>query len=434
MKKIIAASLLFLSSGFEASAQEWLTLSRAMEEALKNNFFINIARNDSSVAANDNSWGNAGALPTVDASAGISTAINNTEQRFNNGNVINQDGATTDNLNAAVRLNWTLFDGMRMFAVKSRLNANQEMVAWQLKSEIENTLSELITAYFNVVRLQQSLRVIEETIRLNDERVEIAKTRFEVGSASKLDYLQARVDRDARMSEMLRLRNELQDAVATVNLLSGFTEFREFYASDSITFGYMPQLNDIYNTFPFANAEMQMGRSQIKISEQQIHEYRAWRYPWLSANAGYSYSRNENEVGFSLFNRNQGLQAGLTLSWNLFNGFNTGRQIKNAKIQRSTSALMLDATRASISQQIAVAYRKYESDKAIVILEESGLAFARENADISLEAYRLGSISGIQLREAQNSYELALNRLIDARYQAKLSETGLMKLNGDLIR
>lgn len=434
MKNLLSALLILLVSAPAAQAQQWLTLSRAMEETLKNNFFINIVRNDSSVAANNNTWGNAGALPSLDVSAGISTAVNKTEQRFNNGNEIKQDGASTDNINAAVRLNWTLFDGMRMFAAKSRLAAGQEMAGWQLKAEMENKISELIAAYFNVVRLQQSLRVIEETIQINDERVGIAKARFEVGAASKLDYLQAKVDRDARMSEMLRLRNELQEAVASVNLLSGITEFREFYASDSITLEYQPQLNDIYNTFPSKNAEMQIGKSQIKINDKLISEYRSWRYPWLSANAGYSYSRNENEVGFSLFNSNQGLQAGLTLSWNLFNGLNTGRQIKNAKIQYSSANLLLDAARASISQQIAVAFRKYESDRAIVILEESGLSFARENADISLEAYRLGSISGIQLREAQNSYEMALNRLIDARYQAKLSETSLMKLNGDLIR
>ena len=236
------------------------------------------------------------------------------------------------------------------------------------------------------------------------------------------------------MSEMLRLRNELQNAVATVNLLSGFTEFREFYASDSITFQYQPQLNEIYSSFPSRNAEMLTAGSNVRIREKLVDEYRAWRYPWLTANVGYSYSRNENEAGFSLFSQNQGMLAGLTLSWNLFNGFNTGRQIKNALIQKSSASLMLDATRSAISQQIAVAYRKYEADKAIVILEESGLSFARENADISLEAYRLGSISGIQLREAQISYESALNRLIDARYQAKLSETLLMKLNGDLVR
>jgi outer membrane protein len=434
MKKLLTAFLILLASALSAQAQEWLTLSRAMEETLKNNFFINIVRNDSSIAAGNNTWGNAGALPSLDATAGISTAINKTEQRFNNGNEINQDNASTDNINAAVRLNWTLFDGMRMFAAKSRLSAEEKMAGWQLKSEMENKVSELITAYFNVVRLQQSLKVIEETIRINDERVEIAKARFEVGSASKLDYLQAKVDRDARMSEMLRIRNELQDAVAAVNFLSGITEFREFYASDSITLEYQPQLNDIYSSFPTKNAEMQIGKFQTEINRELISEYRSWRYPWLSANAGYSYSRNENEVGFSLFNSNRGLQAGLTLSWNLFNGWNTGRQVKNAKIQFSTANLLLNAARASISQQIAVAYRKYESERAIVILEETGLSFARENAEISLEAYRLGSISGIQLREAQNSYEMAFKRLIDARYQAKLSETNLMKLNGDLIR
>ena len=65
---------------------------------------------------------------------------------------------------------------------------------------------------------------------------------------------------------------------------------------------------------------------------------------------------------------------------------------------------------------------------------KSNLVFARENVTIALEAYLLGSISGLQLTEAQNSLEESYSRLIDARYMVKLSETALMKLNGDLMK
>lgn len=435
LKSVFLSLLMLTASGTGTLlAQESLTLSAAIERTLKNNFFISISRNDSLISDNNNTIGNAGFLPTLDATAGVSTSVNNTEQEYSNGSTVKRDGAGTDNINAALRLNWTLFDGMRMFAAKSRLAAAEENAGYRLKNQIENVVSDLILAYFDVVRLQQAVRVMEETIRINDERVRIAQARFETGAASKLDFLQARVDRDARLSELMRMKNQLDESISTVNRLMGSGEFTPFTASDSISFTYRPDLSELTKSVNNRNSEILSQQSQFEMNRSLVNEYKASRFPWLNANVSYSYGRTENEVGFALLNQNQGLSAGLTLTWNLFGGFNTSREVKNAKLNVSTANLLLSEAKARISQQLAVAFRKYESDQAIVELEQGNLQYARENADVSLEAFRIGSISGIQLREAQNSYEQALLRLIEARYQAKISETVLMKLNGDLVR
>jgi outer membrane protein TolC len=182
------------------------------------------------------------------------------------------------------------------------------------------------------------------------------------------------------------------------------------------------------------NLKINLDFKSAELSGDMINEIRAMRYPWLYANVKYNFNKTENEAGFSLLNQNQGLNAGLTLSWNVFNGFNTGRQVKNAKINYQSSQLILEDTRSKIQTDLYIAFKKFESEKAILQLEESNLVFAKENVIVSLEAYRLGSISGIQLTEAQNSLEASYSRLIDARYMVKISETALMKLNGDLVK
>ena len=429
----IVVSLFFITN-HTAHAQENLTLSTSIELALKHNFFINIARNDEQIAKNDNTIGNAGFLPVVDVVAGISTANNNTEQEYSNGTTVKQDGAKTDNINAAARLNWTLFDGMRMFAAKSRLAVNEEAAAIKLKIEIENVVADVINTYFNVVKLQEEIRVLEETIKIYDDRMRIAETRFQIGSASKLDFLQAGVDRNAKLSEIMRQRINLEEANANLNRLMGRNEFQTFNATDSIIIDYNPVLIELQKSIVTNNSEINLGIKNTELSHHIINEYRALRYPWLNANVNYNFNRTENEVGFSLLTKNQGLSAGLTLTWNIFNGFNTGRQVQNAKLNYESTQLLLSDTRAKIAYELYVAFRKYESDREILTLEESNLESAMENVNVALEAYRLGSISGLQLKEAQNSYEEAYTRLLDSRYQAKLSETTLMRLNGDLVK
>jgi outer membrane protein len=54
--------------------------------------------------------------------------------------------------------------------------------------------------------------------------------------------------------------------------------------------------------------------------------------------------------------------------------------------------------------------------------------------NIALETFKRGVSTFIELRTAQQSLEEAYTRVINARYNAKLAETELLKLNGSLLR
>lgn len=424
--------LMVLSSGI--SAQETLSLSLAIENTLKNNFFISTVRIDEQIAKNNNTLGNAGFLPSLDLSAGISTTTNNTEQEYSNSEIIKQKGVQTDNLNAGARLNWTLFDGLRMFAAKSRLNQEEEASGLYLKVEIENTVEQVIGIYFNAVRILQQIKVLEENIKIYEDRELIAKTRFDIGSASRLEFLQAKVDRNEKLSEILSLKQEYNTSIADLNRLMGKTEIAEHNLSDSVTINYSPTYEELRKTVLNNNSEINLSSKYAGISESTVREIQSQRFPQLHLNINYNFSRIENEAGFTLLNDNRGLTTGLLLSWNLFNGFNTAREIKNAKLNLQTTQMILADTRSKIDRDLFVAFKRFQSEKEILRLEESNLEFARENVTVALEAYRLGSISGLQLKEAQNSYESSFSRLAEARYRTKLSETELMRLNGDLVK
>lgn len=431
---LIFGLLFLILSGFTAIAQEPLSLSASIENAIKNNYSIQISRNDSTIAANNNSSGNAGMLPSVDVTAGITKAVVNTNQEYSNGNIVKQSGANSDGINAGAHLNWVLFDGLKMFAAKSRLNAEADYYGVQLKIEIENTVAGVMENYFRAVSLLQDIRVLDSAIAIFDERVRIAELRFEVGSGSKLDLLQSQTDRNARKSLRLQQLLSYNNALASLNRLMGKNDFVSWRLTDSIVVSYKPTLDDLKKTVPLNNFELQAVKKQEETFKYRVDEVRALRYPLLNLNVDYNYSRTENEVGFALLNQNQGLYSGLTLSWNLFNGWNTNRQIKNAKLSLISASLLLSDTRLKIDQQLYVAFYQYEAEQEILELETQNAAVATENIKIALESFRLGSISGLQLKDAQNSYEAAMSRLISSKLQAKLSEITLMRLNGELVK
>jgi len=415
-------------------AQDTLSLSNAIETALKNNYSVIIVRNEEEAVKNNNTIGNAGFLPSVDLYGRASVADNNTKQKYSSGSEVNTSGARTEAMNAYAQLTWTLFDGLKMFATKSRLDAEETISILNTRNAIENTVVEVMQAYYGIVRSSQQISVYNEAISLYEERVKIAEARFNIGSASRLELLQARVDLNARKSALLSEKNNFETLKSELNRLMGRDILTPLNVSDSMTVKYMPSITELKTTVLKENSEIKIAENNIDVYRYSVKEFQSLRYPQLNFDIAYNFTRTENEVGFALFNRNQGMNAGLTLTWNLFNGFNTTRQINNSKIFLRNSALQLTDIRSKVETALFSSYREFESAIEILKLEEENYVVAKENMEVSMEAFKIGSISGIQMKDAQNSYEESFFRLIDARYRAKTAETQLMKLNGDLVK
>lgn len=416
------------------AAQEPLTLSQALDRAVRHNHALRIARNDSAAAASANSFGNAGMLPTIEASAGVTTTRTDLDQTDASGSLTSRVDVESRATTAGVRATWTLFDGGRMFLAKGRLDAEQAVANHRLRSALEGTIASTIAAYFDVVRLQQSVRVLEGAIAIREERVRIARARFESGAASKLDLLQSQVDRDTRISDRARTQVALDAAIARVNDLMGEGGFRAFTASDTVTLGYEPDLQAALAQVMERNSEVRIARSNREASDRRVWELRAGALPRLVGGAAYTNGLVDNAASSFPRTETAAVSGSLALTWNLFDGWSNATQVTRARLQASSARELLGQVEARLAQQLAVARRRYAADRDIVRMERDMVEVARENAEVALEAYRNGGISGVQLNEAQNSYQQALERFIASAYSAKLSETELMRLNGDLVK
>lgn len=435
VKKFI--KMLLVLAGFipvAATAQESLSLSKALETALASNPSVRILKNNQEAAKNNNSIGNAGMLPSIDVNGSISRSSAATKQEYSNGNKVNSDGAVSDNLQAGIALEWTLFDGLKMFATRSRLQKEEQLSAVEVKAQLEKTAEAVIDAYFGAVKLMRQISVAEYSITIFEERLKIAETRYRSGAASKLEPLQIQVDRNARKSEVLKLKLEYEKSVAALNELMGVEGTKSYLFSDSISIDYHPVFADLQRTVPQTNADLALRTLQLEIGKSAVDEIKAIRFPTLSFNSGYNYAQTKNEVGFVLFNQNEGYQTGLRLNWNLFDGFRSRTRVSNSKLALNNLDLLLKETKIQVENELWIAFRNFEMQNEMYELELENIRYARENAEVALAAYRLGTISAIQMNEAQNAYEAAQSRLIESAYNTKVAETALMRLNGELIK
>jgi outer membrane protein TolC len=415
-------------------AQDQLTLEQAMDLAMKNNYDISIVKNEAEMAANNNTLGNAGMLPKVDLQASTSLANNKTKQEFSSGLVVDKSGVQSQNINSGVYLTWTLFDGMKMFATHKKLQELEAMGELAAKIRIENSLSEVIGSYYNVVRQKQLIRGLSENIKISEERLKIAEKRMEIGSGSKLDVLQAKVDMNAQSSNLYRQRTQLSELKMQLNQLMSRSADVDFDVTDSIPIGTELKFEELKNELEKSNRDLLYAQRNSELSNQLLRETRSQLFPKLNFNANYLFSRAENQAGFTLLNQNLGLNLGLTASWTIFNGFTVRNQVKNARLQVMNADYSYKSVQLEVQHQLFSAYRNYNDDREILKLEEENVKLAKEAVDIALERFRIGSSNSIELKETQKSYDDALTRLAEARYNTKVSETKLLRLNGNLLR
>ncbi len=432
--KPIAHSSFFIALIFfsvSVNAQSLLTIESAIEVALQKNYDIILAKNDSAIAHKNNTIGNAGMLPSLSVNGGASYGLNNINQRFTNGTEINRNNVHSTNFNAAANLNWTLFDGLRMFFAKKRLSLQESFAVLQLKDRVQNTIAQVIVAYYEIVRLQQAVNAYKEAIALAEERLKIANTKVELGVSGKTDALQARIDANARRAELMKQQVLLDNAKQNLNVLLSRNEETPFEVTNEVAFDENLSAQSLQQTN--SNYAIQAAMASVKIAQQQKRETQALRSPVIVGNAAYSYAYAQSDAGFSLFSQNNGLGLGVTLSMPIFNGFNINRQVKVASIQLQTSNTLYEQVKLQVAASVKSSARAFETAKLALVLEEENIGYAKENVTIATERFKLSQSTSIEFREAQKSYEDALLRLVSARYELKQAETELLRLNNKLI-
>lgn len=437
MKMVLQLLILIIFISTNARSQTFLSVEEAIATALQNNYDILLSKNDSAVAALDYSYRNAVFLPRVNASASNVWNRNNQKQEFATGTKREGD-VKSNNLAASINLNWTLFDGLKMFATRDRAEELIRLGELVIKNQVINTVASVINTYYGIVSATQQLRAVEEQMKISEERVTLAERKLEIGVGTKPDVLQSKVDLNAQRASRLNQINTISRLKKQLNQLMNVSLNSDYEVAATIPINTNIALGDIQNNIETTNPSLLLARKSVDIAGLVLKERKAERWPIISFNSAYNFTRTNNDVALNpalpIFNRNRGLNYGFSASIPILNGFNTRRLIKQAELDIQYNQLVFENQRSLVNLDIITAYQNYLLARDALDLEEANILLAIENVDISVQTYRLGAFTFIQLRESQISLEEAYRRLFNARYNAKLAETELLRLKGELVR
>ena len=431
MKKYCTILLLSLSGA--ASGQQRLTLQEAIAKTLKHNYDINIADLAAQQAVRNNTLGNAGFSPYVFMNATVSASKNNVHSDLSSGAVQNNPRAISKNYNPYAVVNWTIFDGGKMFLVKKELSELEALAQLQLKAQAQTMVSRTIQLYAQVVLENKQIAAASTALSLARVRMQISNLKYETGAGAKIDYLQARVDYNARQSDSLNFVASLTQSVDSMSVLMGENEDNTYVVDDSLELNTKLEPVD-KERLADANLNLAVYRYNAKVSHLNAKIANTYFLPSLSFTGGYNYTHTNNSTGFTLFSESYGPNGMLTLSVPVFEGGNLRRQSKVASLQAMRDDLLFEKQNTSLGRQYRTAWKNYEVAVAAYSLEHENITFAKENLDVQLARFRVGIGTTLEARQAENDYVTALQRLYTASYNLKVEETIVLELENQLVK
>lgn len=409
-----------------------LTVEDAVKIALENNYDIKIARNDLKIDQQNVSLANAGILPNVSANVINNNSILDTKQTQGDGSERELDNAKNLNLTYGVSLNWTVFDGFRMFARHDQLKELEKLGDAELKLTILTKISDVITTYYDIVQQQQQLTALDTTIVISKMRLNMADNRYTIGKASKLEVLNAQVDLNTDTTQLLRQQELYINTKTRLNEILARDLNIDFKVIENVATDETLLLPDLMILAEKQNPQLQAQVISKRVAELQLKQVKGDRYPIINISSGYNFTRSEASLGFITQSSGRGLVYGINATMNIFNGGLQNRNERIAKIQIENSQFLIDQQKQTLHTQLITAYQTYQTNLRLSELEDTNEKIARQNMDITFEKFRIGTITTLEFRTAQLNYVNAKVRNSNAQYQAKLSEVALKELAGNL--
>ncbi|MDG1403703.1 TolC family protein [Polaribacter sp.] len=429
--KIIIVVVLSTLPGF---SQDILTKKDALKITLENNFGIKITNNNLEVAKNNTSIYNTGFLPTVAVSSGANYRRDNQTINRQDGTSTSIDGAVTKSYNASLNLNYTIFDGLGRKYNYQQLKETYKLTELQAKETIENTYLQLFTAYFQIARLSENKKNLNEALSISKQRLQRAKYQYEYGQSTKLDLLNAEVDVNNDSITSINAHQLLSSAKRGLNIILGIEKEVSYTVETKVDFIEIMNFKDLNKKVLVNNSLLKQNKKNIAISEFNIKVNKANYLPSLGLNTSYGWNKSENPATSFLAGLTaNGLNAGLSLSWNVFDGGSTKTRVANSKIALENQQILLEQQKVTIENNLKNTWQNYQNQLFILKAQEKNVLTTQNNFERSKERYKLGQITSVEFRQAQINLINSKTASNNAKFDAKLIELQLLQLSGDIL-
>ena len=438
LRQLIVYFSILVFTGTQVMAQErLLSKQEVISRALEENFGILLAENEVEIADNNQSIWNSGYLPTLTGLAGANYDLNDRITEPEDSETIIQNGIESNRYNASINLGYTLFDGLGRFYNYKSLKEQFDLSQLEARETVENTILQIMSVYYEIARLSENVNVLEETLNISQNRVTRAQYQFDYGQVNNLAVLNARVDVNNDSIALIETEQQLRNTKRDLNvLLNREVNNNQFEVDTTVNFVTDLELENFVDEAEMNNVSLLQIEQNLEISDYDIKINKSGYLPTVDLTGSYGWNKNRS-AATAFFpgstTTTDGFAAGVSLTWDIFDGGRTKVLVENSKIRYENQEIIKERLQTEIRRDIANALGNYRNKLYILKVQEENVETNLDNFSRSEEQYKLGRITSIEFRQAQINLLDARTSLNLAKYDAKLAELQVLQLTGQLL-
>ncbi|HMJ69699.1 MAG TPA: TolC family protein [Cyclobacteriaceae bacterium] len=448
-----------------AYSQEPLSLAQAIAVGMKNNFDVQIEQQNIDVAVNNNTWGQAGMLPTISL---ISNSTNNIVQRKPANPFAVAGLNKSSSIPGQLDVQFVLFDGFLIRYNKQRLEELERLSYGNATFVMETAVQSIILGYYQALLEKERLKVFEVTQTLSKERYNYVKLRKQLGGAITFDVLQEQNNYLTDSANVLRQQITYKNTLRGLNLLLSEEITKQFTLVDSLVHETeLYSYEDLRTKMTSSNTNLQNQFINQELLRNNTQIMQSNYSPSVILNMGATGSLDQlnakfrptengtvtkSTVGYLNDDPNQpviassflpeyktqsgysyGVYGNLSLRFTIFQGGQIRRSIENARIQEKIGVLGTSQLKLSLENDLLVNYDNYNLRQQLVTISQTKLQAAELNLNLANERYKNGALSAIDLRIVQENFRNAAVETFVAIYSSIESRVALIRLTGGLI-
>jgi outer membrane protein len=453
MKTLIIVLLISLATTGYISAQSVITLDRAVELAIRNNYGIKAGESQIKEAEAKYTQAYSSFLPQADvlskyfysnnlpgmySLAGVSVPV------LNNGtptgdNVImhpmapypnlSRDAMTTD-----FNITYPVYAGnKRKNALSSTLDL-ETAYSYDLDETKAQTALNVKTVFYNILFIDELIKVNQEALDQMNEHLALAEKAYSEGVRSEFDVLSFKNKIEEFKSKIIEIKGNKKVALLALKNLMVIPDSLNIECSgnletDSLRFDliYSHNVDSVVNN----SYKMQYLKSMKEVLDKKAKIESAENLPVLFAFGNYHIYHG---IDFPPFDENwrQGYAVGLGLKINLFDGNMSKSKVAEVKADIEKINNYQDGLALKSDYEIQKSFENIESLNAQKISTESNLQVSKKAYEIALTAYKNGVITNIELDDAQLNITKAQTNILNIEKNIMIEYANLEYLHGEL--
>ncbi len=342
--------------------------------------------------------------------------------------------AASNDWTISLQARQVLYAGGGVSAAAAGARLTREAATFELEGVINQQLLTVRTQFYAVLLAREKVSVQEDNVKLQQQQLKDAKSRFDAGTTSNFDLLTAQVALANGQPPLIQARNDYRIAFEQLRQVLGASAGSNEGAAPTVvgsleadrTENY--QLSDALSAAAANRPELQQLSRLQSAGEQGIRASRAGYLPEFDLVGGYIWTRSP--FGGAWNDRLQGWTAGVQAQWNIFDGRATAGRVRQAKSRLEQAKLTLAETTLSVEVQVRQMYSSLVEARELVDATGKTVEQAQEALRIANVRYRAGTATQLDVLTSQVALTQARLNQLQAFYNYQVALASLRQAIG----